>query len=326
MHTCKFSLMAGLALLAAGWPGMTAWTQEARDYVVIVLDASGSMKQGLAGTGADKMTAAKAALKEVLQKVPQSTHIGLLVFSAANLRNDWVYPLGPRHDAELMRAIDLPQPNSGTPLGAYIKKGADRLLEERAKQFGYGTYRLLIVTDGEAQDQPLVDRYTPELVSRGITVDVIGVGMNQRHTLATKVRSYRAANDPASLRRALSEVFAEVSNTGTDVAQAEAFDLIAPIPNQVAMAMLQAVSTVANHPLGTKPKSSGEAPANPSPKVNPPPSASPSTPGPSASAAPAAPVSRPSHSHRGNFPKWPVIIGLLVLFSIIGKARKGARR
>jgi len=300
--------------------------QEAREYVVIVLDASGSMKQGLAGTGSDKMTAAKAALKEVLQKVPQSTHIGLLVFSAGNLRNDWVYPLGPRNDAELMRAIDLPQPNSGTPLGAYIKKGADRLLEERAKQFGYGSYRLLIVTDGEAQDQPLVDRYTPELVSRGITVDVIGVGMKQTHTLATKVHFYRAANDPASLRRALSEVFAEVSNTGADVAQAEAFDLIAPIPNEVALAMLQAVSTVANHPLGTKPKSSGEAPASPSPKVNPPPPASPSSPAPSASASPPAPASSPSHSHRGSFPKWPVIIGLLILFSIIGKARKGARR
>jgi uncharacterized protein YegL len=324
MNTRKLSQMAGLALAAAGFHGSSAWSQEARDYVVIVLDASGSMKQGLSGTGMDKMTAAKAALKEVLQKVPQSTHIGLLVFSAANLRNDWIYPLGPRNDAELMKAIDLPQPNSGTPLGAYIKKGADRLLEERGRQFGYGTYRLLIVTDGEAQDQKLVDRYTPELISRGITVDVIGVGMNRTHTLATKVNSYRAANDRASLQRALAEVFAEVSNAGTDLAQAEAFDLIAPIPDALALAMLQAVSTFANHPLGTKPKTGTEFPASPSPKANQPASAAPSASPPSANAAPAGPA-RP-HSHRGSIPKWPIVIGLLILFSIISKARKGARR
>src|SRR5262245_20756728 len=181
MKARKLCRMAGLTFLAAAFLSERAWAQEGRDYVVIVLDASGSMKQGLSGTGTDKMTAAKAALKEVLQKVPQSTHVGLLVFSAANVRSDWIYPLGPRNDSELMKAIDLPVPNSGTPLGDYIQKGADRLLEERAKQFGYGTYRLLIVTDGEAQDQPLVDRYTPELISRGITVDVIGVGTKTTH-------------------------------------------------------------------------------------------------------------------------------------------------
>ena len=331
MNARKLSWMAGFTLLAAGFPSQSTWAQEARDYVVIVLDASGSMKQGLSGTGTDKMTAAKAALKEVLQKVPQSTHIGLLVFSAANVRNDWVYPLGPRHEAELMRAIDLPVPNSGTPLGAYIKKGADRLLEERAKQFGYGTYRLLIVTDGEAQDQELVDRYTPELIARGVTVDVIGVGMKKTHTLARKVHSYRAANDPASLRRALSEVFAEVSSTGSDVAQADAFDLIAPIPNSVAMAMLQAVSTAPNHPLGTRPKPTADVTPVPAPKTKPPESSPPQATIPAAPIAPSAPApisSAPSRSHRGNFPRWIIIAAVLILASryLLGIKRKGVRR
>jgi uncharacterized protein YegL len=326
MNARKLSRMAGLTLLAAGLPGHALWAEEARDYVVIVLDASGSMKQGLSGTGTDKMTAAKAALKEVLQKVPPSTHIGLVVFSAANVKNDWIYPLGPRNDAELMKAIDLPVPNSGTPLGAYIKKGADRLLEERAKQFGYGTYRLLIVTDGEAQDQPLVDRYTPELISRGITVDVIGVGMKTTHTLARKVHSYRAANDPVALRRALSEVFAEVSTTGTDVAQADAFDLIAPIPNSVALAMLQAVSTAANHPLGTKPKPPADVAPVPAPKTKPPESTSPQASTPAAPSASRPISNEPSRSHHRGLPKWVVIAGIVILASVISKARKGARR
>ena len=127
--TIARSLLAiGLSYLAAS----TALAQEAADNVVIVLDASGSMSAQLPGAGKDKMSAAKAALKEVLKSVPQETHIGLLVFSARGANNDWFYPLGPRDDAKLMQAIDRPMPGGNTPLGKYIKIGADRLLEERA--------------------------------------------------------------------------------------------------------------------------------------------------------------------------------------------------
>lgn len=257
--------------------------QQYSDNVVIVLDASGSMKDVMPGTGISKMEVAKSALKEVLRQVPASTQIGLLVFSASNLRNDWAYPLGPRNDAALTAAIDPIQPGSDTPLGRYIKRGADRLLEERAKQFGYGTYRLLIVTDGEAQDQQLVKSYTPDVMARGITMDVIGVAMRGDHTLATKVHSYRRGNDPEALRRAIREVFGEVGGAVGDVAQAEAFEMLAPIPLGVANAMIQALSVSGNHPIGTQP--------NPgSPRVQSPPTASPKPP---VEAQPATPAPRP---------------------------------
>jgi hypothetical protein len=144
-------------------------------------------------------------------------------------------------------------------LGAYLKKGADRLLEERARQFGYGTFRLLVVTDGEAGDQKLVERFTPEVIARGITVDVIGVAMDQRHTLATRVHSYRSANDPASLTRAIAEVFGEIGGRGRDVAGAEAFAELQPIPSEVAQAMIQALSASGNQPIGERPRPSRAA-------------------------------------------------------------------
>lgn len=228
------------------------------DNVVIVLDASGSMSRVMRSVGTGKMAAAKAALKEVLARVPETTRIGLLVFSSRNLRNDWVYPLGPRDDAKLTRAIDLPLPGGRTPLGEYIKKGADRLLKERAEQLGYGSYRLLIVTDGQANDQQLVDRYTPEVIARGITVDVIGVDMQSAHTLARKVHSYRSADDPASLRKAVAEVFAEVGGAASDAAGVgapdEAFEELAGIPDEMAAAALKALATSGNHPIGTRPR------------------------------------------------------------------------
>jgi hypothetical protein len=245
--------IAGLLLALLLVPSVFA--QEAVDNVVIVLDASGSMGGRLPGSNLNKMTAAKAALKQVLKSVPENTHIGLLVFSAKGAETDWLYPLGPRDDAKLTEAIDRPQPGSGTPLGAYLKKGTDRLLQERAKQFGYGTFRLLVVTDGEASDQDLVERYTPEVIARGIKVDVIGVAMNQRHTLATRVHSYRSANDPASLRRAIAEVFGEIGGSGTDAAtSAETFAELKPISVQVAQAMIQALSSSGNQPIGERPR------------------------------------------------------------------------
>jgi len=220
--------------------------------VVIVLDASGSMGDAMHQSSMLKIDAAKAALREVLREVPMDTNIGLLVFSAGNISDDWVYPLGPRDDMALIEAIDRPVPYGGTPLGDYIKKGADRLLEKRDEQFGYGTYRLLIVTDGEAGDPDLVELYVPEVTARGITIDVIGVDMRTTHTLATKVHSYRRADDPATLKKALAAVFAEVGGTDSDAASEDAFAQIAPIPDEMASVMLKALSASGNQPIGER--------------------------------------------------------------------------
>jgi hypothetical protein len=254
------------------------------------------------------MSAAKEALKQVLRTVPPETRIGLLVFSAKNVESDWVYPLGPRDDAVLLRAIDRPMPGGGTPLGAYLKKGADRLLEERGKQLGYGTYRLLVVTDGEAGDANLVEQFTPEIIARGVTVDVIGVAMNQRHTLATKVHSYRSANDPGSLTRAVAEVFGEIGGSGQDVAGAEAFSELSGIPGEVAQAMIQALSVSGNHPIGEAPppvhSSDAQVASSPVPAAPTPPPAG------------APVVAQPPSGHRGG--KWFLYAaGLIGFFGVL---------
>ena len=213
------------------------------DNVIVVVDASGSM--GTPMGGADRMSVAREALKQVLGQVPESTHIGVLVFP----RGDWVYPLGSRVEQRLNNAIDSIRSGGGTPLGSYMKRGADALLKARQKQFGYGTYRLLVVTDGEANDRNLVEGYTPDIISRGITIDVIGVDMESEHTLATKVHTYRSADNPDSLRQAITEVFAEVSSADTGQTDEDAFELIADLPKQTASEMLKSLSTTGNDPI-----------------------------------------------------------------------------
>ena len=249
-------------VLAGLWVAPLGQAQvQVTDNVVVVVDASGSMGTHMAGTGRDRMTVAKDALKQVLAQIPDTTHIGILVFP----RGNWVYPLGPRKESMLAGAIDSIGEGGSTPLGEYMKRGADALLQARKNQFGYGTYRLLIVTDGEAGDRQKVEVFTPDIISRGITIDVIGVEMASRHTLATRVHSYRNANDPESLRQAISEVFAEVASSDGGAAGEDAFELIADLPEGTASAMLKSLSTSGNQPIGEAPSMSAADPPAPGP-------------------------------------------------------------
>ena len=246
------------------------------DQVVVLLDSSGSMSGLL--DGAAKMTIAKRALKTVLARLPAETHIGVLTFG-----NDWIVPLGPRDDAKMLLAINAIEPNGPTPLGQFLKRAADALLEARARQYGYGSYRLVVVTDGVSTDGPLLDQYAPDVLARGIVVDAIGVDMADDHVLKRNAHSYRHANSSADLERAVAAVFAEVAadGAGGDAAGNEVFAAIAPLDPQWADRALAALAGSGNHPIGTLP-SGAEAPVADSaePAAEPPPSAAPANPPP----------------------------------------------
>ncbi len=218
------------------------------DNIVVILDASGSMKNKFRGDETkSKMDAAKEALQEVLAKIPDGTNIGVLVFSGRNVPNEWVYPLGPKDTNRLIEAINRPEPEGGTPLGRYIRIGANRLLEQREKQYNYGNYRLLIVTDGEAQDAEKVAQYTPEVLNRQLRVDVIGVDMKTDHQLAQEADSYRRADNPGELVAAVTQILAETGGTATDIGGEEAFDDIAPLTPEIALDLIQRITTPASN-------------------------------------------------------------------------------
>jgi hypothetical protein len=202
--------------------------------------------------GTKKIDAAKTALKQILSDLPPNTNIGIVVFGS---KNGWFYKLGSLDKPKLIKAIDDIGVGGGTPLGKYMKIGADALLELRAKQ-RTGIYKLIVVTDGESDDNvdtPLVGQYG--ILSKGIVVEAIGVDMSSKHTLATKV-SYRGAESPDALKEAVKAVVAE--STGKND-HSEDYDVIAPIPNEVALAALQALSEFDNSPVGEKPKDKGSS-------------------------------------------------------------------
>jgi len=197
-----------------------------------------------------KIEAAKEALLTVLEKLPGDAQLGVVVLNRG--RAGWIIPLGPVRKGGLRGQIQRIRANGGTPLGEFMKVGADSLLELREKQ-RYGTYKLLIVTDGEANDEDLVTRYLPDILSRGIVVDVIGVDMDQNHSLATAVHTYRRADDPGSLQQAVAEVVLGESTADASDAGESDFALLAGFPDEIAVAALNALAEQGNQPIGDNP-------------------------------------------------------------------------
>ena len=232
------------------------------ENIVILLDTSESMSDTFSRERTEtKISAAREAIRQVVAKLPDNTNIGILAFRGTNTQQDWVYPFSLKVDEEVTKAINLPELDGGTPLGNYIKIGANRLLEQREKQYNYGSYRLLIITDGQPIDPEVVKSYAREVLNRQIQIDVIGVDMPQEHLLATIPDSYRRADSPAQLVKAvsevlepISEVLAEIPGAGTNTSEEEVFKFIEPLTENVALSLITAITKVPdNTPIAERP-------------------------------------------------------------------------
>jgi uncharacterized protein YegL len=220
----------------------------AAQNVVVLLDDSGSMDDRMRGQSIRRIDAAKDALLTVLGQVPDDASVGVLALNGSTGRGEWIIELGPLDKNQVRDAVGRIRAQGGTPLGEFMKVAMDSLLQLREKQF-YGDYRLLVVTDGEANDGPYLESILPDVLSRNIAVDVIGVDMQQDHTLATQVSSYRRADDPSSLTHAITESLAEVVANPDDEADESAYELLDGLPDDVASAVIGALVKNNNAPI-----------------------------------------------------------------------------
>lgn len=231
----SLGLLAGLAMAAAA----------SEQTVVVVLDDSGSMERVMQ-SGEKRINAAKEALSAVLQRLPHDTQFGILALNSKTNGSHWIVPIGSSDTGRWMNLLKQVRAKGGTPLGVRLREGADELLQLRGKQ-PYGTYRLLVVSDGEATDAQILTSILPDLLSRGINLDVIGVDMKEDHSLAKTAHSYRRAGDRTSLTEALTEVFAEsVYDSGTGQAD---FEMLSGLPDDAASAIVKGLTVSRNDPL-----------------------------------------------------------------------------
>ncbi|NQU06342.1 MAG: VWA domain-containing protein [Calditrichaeota bacterium] len=173
-----------------------------------IFDGSGSMGDmpgGSSGVFDDKLEGAKWAVKEFMKKVPNDVNLGLYVFDKQGTRE--VVALGSGSRNNFLRAVEEVNFGGGTPLYDAITSGTDQLVKQYKQQLGYGEYRLIVVTDGEAEHIPAAANYASKF---GIPIYTIGLFIGADHPLREYSISYRAADSFDDLAKALEETVAEL--------------------------------------------------------------------------------------------------------------------
>jgi Ca-activated chloride channel homolog len=184
----------------------------ARNFYFI-FDGSGSMESEPGGacrgdkSFGSKIEGARWAVEQFLAKVPADVHLGLYVFDRDDRRE--AVPLGPGNRQAFLAAVKRINAGGGTPLAASIIFGTNRLVEQYQRQLGYGDYRLVVVTDGRADNIPDAARYAAHY---GMPIYAIGLCIDEDHPLRRYAVSYRAADSFADLAQGLEETLAELES------------------------------------------------------------------------------------------------------------------
>jgi len=173
-----------------------------------IFDMSGSMDESCSGKR--KIDGAKEAVTRFMKNVPDDVNIGLMLIGTKT-GDDYAeaLPIGPGKKEEFLNIINGLQPRGGTPLGEAIQMSVDKVVEQYKKQLGYGTYRIIIITDG-VQTGISLKEPCYYLAQHGfIGLYSIGLCMKKSHTLKNYSLSYRDANNYEELEQALVEATAE---------------------------------------------------------------------------------------------------------------------
>ena len=179
-----------------------------------IFDGSGSMAESLNKQCkgdkrfSSRLEGAKWAVEQFLPLVPSDVNVGLWIFDADGNRERVALGLDTR--AKFLTAVKKTRAGGNTPLTESIEQGVNRLVQQRDQQLGYGEFRLVVVTDGEATGRPL-----PQAVAyareRHIPIYTIGLCLGAEHELRKDSVSYRAADSIEALKRGLEETLAETN-------------------------------------------------------------------------------------------------------------------
>lgn len=171
-------LFAGLA---ATVDGTAAADEPADSKLQLVLDSSGSMKEPDA-SGTSKINAAKQALNEVVDQLPDQSTVGLRVYGAtvfdkkqpgACTDSQQVVPMGPVDKPALKAEIAKYRPYGETPI-AYA-------LQQAARDVGtQGKRTILLVSDGEETCDADPCAVAKAVHDKGIDlrIDVVGLDVD----------------------------------------------------------------------------------------------------------------------------------------------------
>ncbi len=193
------------------WPEIAAWPNAAneapdaapdpdRQINAIVLDDSGSMGEAIAP--------AKDAVVEALDAMASGDRVAILA-----LNKGLILPFMNVVDARQALPPALAPINSkgGTPLTDAVRTARELLSVEAAQARAFGTYRLILTTDGEADDGRALNEEVEDIARRTpIQIATIGIGIDGDHVLRRPtLTTFFTIDDASQLGAALKKTVAE---------------------------------------------------------------------------------------------------------------------
>lgn len=175
---CAATVVAVAGLLA---PAPAAPTPAAEDpsRLMLLLDASGSMADPVAG-GGTKIAAAKQSLGAVIDDLPPEAEVGLRVYGSEVFSRDdpgactdseRVVDLGTDNRDELRSAVESYEPYGETPIGHALRQAGADLGDD-------GKRTIVLVSDGEPTCPPDPCRVARDLRKQGVEVRIDVVGLD----------------------------------------------------------------------------------------------------------------------------------------------------
>ncbi len=175
---------------------------------VLIFDGSGSMGEVECGDGRQKISVAKEAVTEWAKSLPQDANLGLVAF----YYNKWAaLPLKAESRNDFMAEIQKVVAGGRTPLTEGMLRAYKSITLEGQKQLGYGDYTIVVVTDGIANNSNALSVAIKKILDNSpVNIYTIGFCIGQNHSLNQPGKTvYKSADNPAELKRGLSEVLAE---------------------------------------------------------------------------------------------------------------------
>lgn len=162
--------------------------------LLLLLDSSGSMAEP-AGGGSTKIAAAKNALDQVIDSLPDDAPVGLRVFGAKNLDkgdkgactdSQRVVGVGTGNRDALRTAVDRYTPRGETPISYALRQAAKDLGPK-------GQRSIVLVSDGIATCKPDPCKIAKELTESGIDLHINVVGLSVNSAARAQLRCIAAA-------------------------------------------------------------------------------------------------------------------------------------
>ncbi len=169
-----------------------------RKNIIIIFDDSGSMRVK-AKNKKSRLSRAKESTIKFVSHLPNNYNLGFY-----GLNHGYKFPLQAVDEKSLKqitKIISTMRAKGSTPIAKAINKMVNKMQKQKSIQAGYGTYTIVIATDGAANKQNEMLKAVDKAIDEGIEIKTIGIDIGS-HTLKS-VTNFTEASSVEQLVEAM---------------------------------------------------------------------------------------------------------------------------